>query len=73
LFSVHFNRSFVGIHQYFAIRLFLILAALPFPGWTFSAFAAGAVDQHLFKKPLSHAPAADILVILQSKVNNTPF
>jgi hypothetical protein len=55
------------------MRLFLILAALPFLGWTFSAFTAGAIDQHLFEKSLSHTPAADIFVILQGKVNNAPF
>ena len=63
----------VVIHQYFAMRLFLILAALPFLGWTFSAFTAGAIDQDLFKKSFTYAPAADILVILQSQVNDAAF
>jgi len=51
----------------------LILAGLPSSGRTFFAFAARAIDQHLFKKALSHAPAADILVILQSQVNDAAF
>ena len=65
VFSAGLNASTI-----FVLRLLLVIAALLSSGRTFSAFAAGAIDQHLFKKSLTHASAADILVILQSKVNN---
>jgi hypothetical protein len=53
--------------------LLLIPTAFPSSGRPFSAFTAGAIDQDLFKKPFTYAPAADILVILQSQVNDAAF
>jgi len=55
------------------ILLFFCSCRPFFSGRSFSAFTAGAIDQHLFKKALSHTPAADFLVILQGKVNNAAF
>ena len=53
----------------FVLLLLFAFAAFSFSARAFSAFISGAVDQDLFKKALSNASAADILVILQSKVD----
>jgi hypothetical protein len=68
VFSAGLNASTI-----FVLGLLLVITALLSSGRAFSAFAAGAIDQHLFKKSLTHASAADILIILQSEVNNAAF
>jgi len=57
----------------YGFLLLLVITDLPFWGRSFSAFTAWAINQHLFKESFSHASAADVLVILQGKVNNTTF
>jgi hypothetical protein len=56
-----------------ALLLLLVFVATPSaPGRPFLAFSR-TIDQHLLEKPFSDAPAADILIILQSNMNNSAF